>query len=62
MTTTTAWAVYDQNGCIMPNSIRPTQEASETAASKETDWYWHSLYVKGYRCIPVTIKPKEDGE
>lgn len=60
MTTTTAWAVVDRDGTII--SIYLDELCSKDVEDEFTRSLGVSQFPSSFKCIPVTIKPKEDGE
>lgn len=63
MTTTTAWAVVDKEGEIILWTLKHNEQWCKNNFCKLTLQSWeHAIEYEIGGCIPVTIKPKEDGE
>lgn len=51
------WAVFREKGQIVWSSIAPTrQDAIDAFGSADT---WIEAQKFGYRCLPVTVTPRE---
>jgi hypothetical protein len=60
MTTTTSWAVVDERGEIVDVRLW-----TENKTQVKNDYCYDNrrmTFPRKYKVIPVTIKPKEDGE